>query len=153
MSDCKRQQIIDAVKARFAIIRQANGYKTNAGANIHEHRQSDWGVEEPEGINVIDGDFDISPMGPGLADHEMLLAVEGVAVGSGSATVVRNVAADILKAIGTDCTLGGLVQDLFPAGAANGEKSNRFGVIKKGTTTSAVELRFVVQYRTALWEI
>ncbi len=115
MADTKRQQIVDAVKARLQTILTAGGYRTDAGGNVSEWRASDWGQNEDPGLILRDEDWDSSAIGPGYQDHDLHLSVECVAVGTGTAATVRQMAADVLQAAAVDDTFGGLAIQTVPS--------------------------------------
>ncbi len=108
MTDSVRQQIISALDTRLKAILVANGYQTNIGANVH-----DWLSETPseDDLPILDyKDVSVSTEIGSFVDftHEMSLIIRA-AVKSGTPMVaIRQVIADVDKAIGVDHTFGQL---------------------------------------------
>lgn len=148
----KRQQIVNAIETRFKTILVVGGYRTNLGDNVHVWRLSDWAKDEAPGVDIRDTDWDSDETGQGLHDHGLLIEVYVEAGGGTSPASVREMAADVLQAIGVDDTWGGLAIQTRP-GKPTGGKSNEFQVGRGGHTYTAALMRFQVHYRTAAWQI
>lgn len=152
MADTKREEIIDALKARLEEITCEGLYRTDAGLNVTEWRVGDWGDRERPGLVLRDEDWHSTAVGPGYQTHSLHVSIECVAQGSGTAALVRNMAADVLQALGSDTTLGGLAIQLMPLGSS-ADGRHQFVVGKATRTEAAALLRFIVIYRTPEWEI
>lgn len=110
-----RQQLVDAVLARFALITTANSYQTNIGANLEEWRTTPLGENETNFLNVRDTEDVIQPdpQGPnsGKRTWALLISAEAVMAETGqNAQHARKAIADIKKAIAIDQTWGGLAR-------------------------------------------
>lgn len=115
----KRQQILDAVKARLQTILIAGGYKTDMGSNVFVQKETPFTDAEIEGIDVRYSDTPDQQIGY----EEHTLAVECMCVLSGNdpTTNVNNAGADIVTVIGTDRTWGGLAEE---TGVVTAERAN-----------------------------
>ena len=111
-----RQQIVDALIALLRTITTINGYETDLGLNITEWRTEDWQESELPGCDVRDPGEETEVKGQ---HHYNIISIELEAkVQSSTApSVVRDIIADINKAIGTvtkTSTLGLLVTQISP---------------------------------------
>ncbi|GAB4245683.1 MAG: hypothetical protein OHK0028_23630 [Deltaproteobacteria bacterium] len=105
----KRQAIVDAVRARLAGIRTANGYNTDVGLHVFEWKVTAFADSDLPGVAFRDTDSKIRELTGGM--QEVSLPVEiivGAASGASTMQVLRAAIDDILSAINSDFTWGGL---------------------------------------------
>lgn len=117
MADSIRQQIIDAINTRLKTILKANGYETNLGQNVFEHRTTALGDSELPGINFKDVGCDVSQEDIAIGQHGYELIMEAeitVKEGSTTAVQIRKMIADVIKATGVDPRWGGLAVSTSP---------------------------------------
>lgn len=107
-----RQDILDAVKARLQEILVANGYRTDLGLHVFEWKTTAFAQNEMPGITYRDTEENIRPLTGGMED--VSLTVELIlCVSSGSVTManLREAIDDVVKAIHSDWSWGGLAWD------------------------------------------
>lgn len=142
-----RQQLVTAVEAALAGIRKTNGYATNAGATLQPWRTRMLGKDEDRpALTVRDPADVIARTTYGLDSHGLTLEVEGATDGDATAADLRELAADLLKALGADPTWGGLAEDTALTGV-------RLDVVQDGIPTGMVTVTAVVQYETDPWTL
>lgn len=150
MADTKRQDVIDALLIRLALILTASAYETNAGQNVHEWRSDvdEYAANEIPGLSIYDttDDWEVESMGQHRYSHKLTVIVEGVAKGSTGPTVTasqnaRKVIKDIHACIGSDRTLGGVVEWITP-------KSDRLIVKHAENKFLACQVTFEITYTT-----
>lgn len=139
MAHSARQQIVEALLVLLKTIRQSNDYETNL--DITEWRPTDWQVSELPGCDIRDPDENIEVKGQ---YHYKTISIEAeVKVQDTSAPeVVRNVIADIEKALGTDPTLGGLAYSITPV------ENESIDFDKKDKSFGGALIKFQISYRT-----
>lgn len=143
-----RQSIVTALDTRLKTILIANGYQTNLGNQVEAWRSRD--LEKGEAYFLTYRDT-TNPktqeeVAIGTHEHALTLELEALVVGGTSAATGRKMISDLLKALGVDKTLGGVV----PYGLS--VDSDEL-VVDKGTKTfSEVKVVVTAPYSTPLWE-
>jgi hypothetical protein len=144
----KRQQIVDAIETRMKTILTTGGYATNAGQRVYVWRTTPLADTELPALCLYDTTGEVNEDGGiiGKFSHRLDLSIEAIASGSTTRSVVRNMIADVFKALGTDEYFGGLVETTSsPSHDINLEQADKLigaGIVK-----------FSVTYRTNQWEI
>lgn len=148
----KRQQVVDAVKARFAGITVANGYNTDIGLKQTEWspgpRGADPEDEELPSHDVRDEDeaANIRDKNSGTYESTLeIVALAYVAEAADGATTTRLALADMVKAVGVDPTWGGLARRTLP-------DSEGVAVDNVGQRVGVAHLKFKVEYGRRPWE-
>ncbi len=115
MADTLRQQIGDAIDTLLKTISTVNLYETNLGNNIFQ-----WEKELPQdvllGASWMDTIDDITQGEPSIAEeaHNLTVEIVGKANEVGRPPLIARAAmGDVVKAFGSDNTLGGLVNQMF----------------------------------------
>lgn len=144
MADSIRQQIVDGFTTRMQTITKINGYKTDLGANISEHRTEDWQESELPGGDARDGDESIEVSGD---EHIFTLDMEIEVKMSGTASQrdVMKIIADVTKAVGVS-KFSGFIETVRPVSneAPDFEKKDKqFG---------SITMKFEVIYRTKAFD-
>lgn len=134
-----RQQIIDAVETRLKTIKTANGYETDIGLNVNVWHTTDFQETELPAIDIRDVSEVMEVRG---GNHICTLTVEIEAKVSGSASGVtmRDILADIIKAVGTDSTFSNLVQETRPL------QNDSFGFGKNDKLIASILMTFEMRY-------
>lgn len=148
----KRQQIVDAVKARFALITTANGYQTDIGLKQTEWNPGPKGADEEAdelpGHDIRD-EVETTPVkdkNSGTYDRELEIVVIAELREPGpGATLARKALEDMIKAVGVDATWGGLARRSVPI-------EDDINVDELGQWIGAARLRFKVEYSRRPWE-
>lgn len=150
MSVSIRQTIITALDTRLKAILISSGYITNLGQHIFEWRSVD--LQETDLPAIIYRDISsgealpVTIMGANsLREYplEVLIEIHG-ADGSTTPAQMRSMIADVIKAIGTDPTFGGLaVMTEYLGDETSVEQADK----TMGSTT--VRIRII--YRTKIW--
>jgi len=107
----RRQQIIDALAARLAVITVANGYTTNAGARVYVWRLVPVVASELPCLLVADNEISRSFDSDVLIGHAVnFLTVDIVAAADGNTTasMARDMEADIVSCLSAWPNAGGL---------------------------------------------
>lgn len=142
-----RQQIVDAIAASMKTISTSNGYSSTIKT------VDVWLIRSLEESNlpaiVIRDTSDALPddgIGAGRRDHELTIFLVAQFAGTSSLSQCRDLMSDMLAAIGTDPTLGGLAYDCSPLNteliADEANKKVGFG-----------QLILNVSYRSQLWQM
>lgn len=140
-----RQSIVDALDTRLKTITTTNGYSANL--NVYE-----WLVTPLEETDLpavifrdLEDDIDTDEIGT-RRDHTLTIEMDVAASSSSSPDTVRELCRDILTAIGTDKTFGGLVYDVDPTTVS-------LDVNEADQRLSGGQIVIEVRYKTTLWEI
>jgi hypothetical protein len=145
MTPSVRQQLVNAVKTRFAAIRIANGYATEIGAWQYEWKTTPFAAEEMPGHAIEDLADEIKQGMVQRHEHKLTLrAVAAIAAGPDTSAQLREAVADFHKAIGVDTRWGGLALATWP-------KSAMMSVIQNETVQGHAVIEFVIEYRTPQW--
>ncbi len=148
----KRQQIVDAVKTRLALITTANGYQTDIGLKQTEWNPGPKGAD-PEADELPGHDIrdevettEVKDKNSGTFDRalEIVVIAELKEAGPG-ATLARKALEDLIKAVGVDPTWGGLARRTLPV-------EDDINVDELGQQIGAARLRFKVEYSRRPWE-
>ncbi len=138
MADSIRQQIFDALMARLQTISVANGYETTLGANVDERRTTPWQETELPGLNVSEGDEEVTAQGE-VHIFSLDINIEVTVTGTASQDQVRKTIADVTQAVGkppapaSDVKFSALIDRVVPVsiGALDFEQKDRkFGSVK-----------------------
>jgi hypothetical protein len=113
MADSKRQQIMTALITRLQTITVANGYETDIGANVNEWHVTNFEEAELPAVDVRDTTESVEVRG-GNHDYTLSIQIETKVSGTTAAAKMRDVIGDVIKAIGTDPSLGSLAQNVRP---------------------------------------
>jgi hypothetical protein len=148
----KRQRIVDAVKARFALISVANGYQTDIGLKQTEWNPGPKGAD-PEADELPGHDVrdevettNVENKNSGTFDRELeIVVIAEVREADATATVARRALEDMIKAVGVDQTWGGLARRTLPV-------EDDINVDELGQQVGAARLRFKVEYSRRPWE-
>ena len=148
----KRQQIVDAVKARFALISVANGYLTDIGLKQTEHhptaKSADPADEELPAHDVRDEAEETQVSDRNSGTYERRLRVTAVAElleADATAANARKALADMIAAVGVDPKWGGLARYSIPV-------DDEVTVDEEGQRVGAARLTFEVVYNRKPWE-
>lgn len=148
----KRQQIVNAVKTRFAGITAANGYQTDIGLKQTEWnpgpKGADSEADELPGHDIRD-ETETTPVrdkNSGTFDRELEITVIAELKEPGpGATLARKALEDMIKAVGVDPTWGGLARRSVPL-------EDDINVDEFGQRVGAARLKFKVEYSRRPWE-
>lgn len=148
----KRQQIVDAVKARFALITTANGYQTDIGLKQTEWNPGPRGAD-PEAEELPSHDIRDEDETPEIKDKNSgtySRSLEIVALGyvretADGAALTRKALEDMIKAVGVDPTWGGLARRTLP-------DTDGIAVDSLGQRVGVAHLKFKVEYSRRPWE-
>lgn len=148
----KRQQIVEAVKARFAGITTVSGYQTNIGLKQTEWNPGPKGAD-PEADELPGHDIRdevettvVRDKNSGTYDRELeIIVVAELREADATATLARRALEDMIKAVGVDPTWGGLARRTVPV-------EDDINVDELGQQIGAARLRFKVEYSRRPWE-
>jgi len=145
MPDPIREQVVQALETLLGTITKANGYLTNVGSKIY--RGTDRPLEENElpGAVMVEGQESSDPEVSVGKNHQYLnISVEARTIYTDKQNHQQEAGkmlADIIKAVGTDPTLGGLAIDI----------SNQGNIVDRPEAEAqiaAVDISLLVHYRT-----
>lgn len=147
----KRQQIVDAVKARFVGITVANGYQTDIGAKQTEWHPGPKGAD-PEADELPGHDIRdevertiIEDKNRGVYERALeITVVAEVKEPAPGAALARKALEDLIKAVGVDPTWGGLARRTLPV-------EDDITVDELGQQVGAARLVFTVEYSRSPW--
>jgi hypothetical protein len=146
-----RQQIVDKVKARFALISVANGYQTDIGLKQTEWNPGPKGAD-PEADELPGHDIRdevetavIDNKNSGTFTRELeIVVIAELREPAPGATLARKALEDLIKAVGVDPTWGGLARHTLPV-------EDDINVDELGQQIGAARLRFKVEYSRRPW--
>lgn len=148
----KRQQILDAVKARFAGIKVADGYQTDIGLKQTEHHPTAKSADPADGElpahDVRDEAEETVVPDRNKGSYERKLRFTVVAElleTDATAANARKALADMIKAVGVDPSWGGLARHTVPV-------EDEVQVDEEGQRVGAARLTFEVVYGRKPWE-
>lgn len=148
----KRQQIVDAVKARFAGISAAGGYQTDVGLKQTEHhptaKSSDPADEELPAHDVRDEAEEtvVADRNSGTYERKLRFTVVAELLeADATAANARKALADMIRAVGVDPRWGGLARHTLPV-------DDEVTVDEEGQRVGAARLTFDVVYGRKPWE-
>ena len=142
----KRQQIMDAVKARLQNITVANGYMTNLGNNVYEWKETAFAENEMPGIDYRDALCERFSSVLNRFRWRLSVGIEIATQNSTAVSDVRKMIADVYKVIGTDDTWGGL------AIITEQPESDEMRVTKEERFIAGALIGVFIIYETSLWE-
>jgi hypothetical protein len=144
-----RQDIVDAVKARFALISRANGYLTDIGLKQTEWHLHPKDLEDTPGHDVRDGRelTIITDKNAGVYERQLeVMIIAEVPEAAGGATETRKALADMIKAVGVDPKWGGLARRTLPV-------DQDVTVDDAGNRIGAARLTMRIEYSRAPWKV
>jgi hypothetical protein len=144
-----RQRLVAAVKVRLQGIRTANGFQTEAGANVFVWRVLPLETAELPALIVRDREQRTEQAGRVAHDHSLTVEIEGhISALAPSAEDARALLGDLLVAIGSDPTWheGGvrLALDTEPL-------TDELTASHEDRALAGVKLRVTIRYRTPPW--
>jgi hypothetical protein len=144
MPDTIRQRIITSLDARLKTILVANGYQTDVGANIFDWRAE--ALEESDLPALIYRDTLCNTEISNISSYTHRMTVEIIAVVANDTpmAIIRNIIADIDKAIGVDDRWG----NLAVLTERTGDES---GVEIDDRKYAGCRLTVVITFRTLGW--
>jgi len=146
MSDSRREQIVQAVKTLMGSITVVNGYAIDLGKNVFRGTTRILEKDELPGLIINEGkETTDSTLTIGLDHNYLILDLAARATytdGDDWYKVCNNMLADIIKAFGTDYSLGGLALDI-------NIDSNQTGIDEGQKLTAGTDISVTVEYRTA----
>ena len=110
-NDTIRQQIIDTLETRFSTILTTNGYKTNLGNNVSRWKETQVPQGDLPHLAWRDDDEDETEATVGQIDHTLVIECR---ISTQTENELYAARADLIQAMGTDRTLGGLVGNTKP---------------------------------------
>lgn len=144
----KRQQIVDAVKARLVAISVAGGYQTDVGLKQTEWHPAAKGPEDRPGHDVRDlaEETAADDRNRGLYERRLLIQVVAELDESGdTAANARKALADMIRAVGVDPRWGGLANHSIPV-------EDEVTVDQEAQRVGGARLVFEVVYSRKPWE-
>jgi len=115
MTDSKLRRIQDALETLFEGILTTNGHRTNLGSHFYWFRGTPLDVSEMPGMTARYKVRTVPSTG-GQHEHYMTLFLEIYLAAADAGETCAKAIADVIQKIGTDLTLGGLVEDIQPSG-------------------------------------
>lgn len=108
----KRQPIVDAIRTRLATILMTNGYNTDLGLHVFEWKVTAFADSDLPAVAFRDTDPKIRELTGGMQDVSLPVDfIIGAASGATTMQVIRAAIEDVLSAINSDFTWGGLAWD------------------------------------------
>lgn len=141
MATSIRQQIMTAVDTRLKAMLVSGGYELDLGKSVHEWRSIPFDDGDLPAVVYRDKN-EVLEITVGRHDHRLELEIELILSGSAAPTDLRRAISDVVKAVGTDLTWGGLA---FDTGYGEGESIT---VVQNERRIAGAIMRFVVSYVT-----
>jgi hypothetical protein len=144
MAKSIRQSIIESVIARLQTITTVNGYETNLGSNVFDWKVIDVEQSALPCVIVKDTTETITTRG---GNHNCVLSIELEAKSFGSdKEVVRNIIADMIKAIGVDPNFDAKVYGTTPV------ENETLDFEHHDKLYSTISMNFEVKYSTLAFQ-
>ncbi len=140
MATSIRQSIIDSIITRLQTITIANQYETDLGNNVFEWRETDIELLDLPCVVLRDPSESVVARG-GNHHYSLEIELEAKSLASDTA-LVRNIIADITKAIGVDPNFDSLVYQTTPV------ENETLEIEHKGKLFSSITMKFEVNYST-----
>lgn len=147
----RRSQIISALETRCSSITTGNGYATNIGENVEVNADADRDpVSQDVSAGIVIRETGATHM-PGMAGEDFatlefeLRVFASAFKGSEPEETCRNGFADLIEALGTDKTLGGLCDDMVSS-------NSNFAQFQSGKRHSTISCLIRIVYRTTRWD-
>jgi hypothetical protein len=145
VSDSKRQQIIDKVKARMQTITTANGYKTDAGQHVFTWLSRVLADSELDAIDIRDKTCPQEQSSLSLYTNKLRVEFEAkTKAASITDEAAREILDDIYKAIGVDDTWDGLAENTEPI-------ENNMDIQQSDKIAGAATIVVEIEYTTEKW--
>lgn len=135
-----RQQLIDAVKTRFALITIAGGYQTNIGSKLREWHVTSLDTDQLDTLIIRDTIDAVLPDDPNSGKRTWNLTIIADAIftaADDNPAKARKAIADIKKAILVDQRWGGLAR-------RTDEVSDQLMIEKEGTRVGGAQVIFKI---------
>jgi hypothetical protein len=139
-----RHRILKAIDTRLKAVLKAGEYNTNLGQNVFEWRETDLQEAELPGVKYRDKNNETVIT---VGKHLQVMPVTFDLYWTGTAEDIRKLIADLIKAIGTDITWGGLAEDTTPPG-----DSEEIRAEQNDKKIWHAQLKFTVEYLTDPWD-
>lgn len=138
----RRQEIVNAIRARLATIRTGDGYGTDLGSHVFEWKVTAFADTELPGICFRDTEQTVAELTGGFRNVSLTVEfILGAASGVTTASIVRQGIGDVVKAIDSDPTWGGLSWD-------TAIQSDEMFMDHDGKLTGLAKVTAVVKYQT-----
>ena len=138
----RRQEIVDAIKARLQTLQVANGYGTELGLHVFEWKVTAFADSELPGVAFRDTEQTVAELTGGFRNVSLTVEfILGAASGAATASVVRQGIGDVVRCIDTDPTWGGLAWD-------TAIQSDEMFMDHDGKLTGLAKVTAVVKYQT-----
>lgn len=145
----KKSVIIEAVITTLKTITTANGYYTDLGSRVYESRTAPFGNDEIPAINIRETEDPVEGIEQqgayGIFDRSLQLEIDVVSNGKIAPSDLREVEADINKAIGTNLTWGGNATMTYPVAVVSGYSEHDLNKLEKKTIVIRID------YKTIEW--
>lgn len=146
--DSKRQLICSAVDARLRTILVSGGYNTDLGENVFEWRATPFeinGLPAMDWRDISEVDSNASTGRDGYHNHALTFQLRVLtAKGKTTANEIREILADIVKAVSVDQTWGGLAIRTDPV-------SNEMEVEEAERIIGGITVTLTITYQTKKW--
>lgn len=151
-----RQSIVSAIETRMKAILTTGGYHTNLGSHVFVNRPrliaADGSIgsvmveaSELPCVVVSDPQDEISPETFSTDKHRLTVELEIRAEGGADCAVdMRQMIADVYKAIGSDTTWGALAVNTLPG-------SDETVILQGDKIVGATLIKIVVEFNTPSW--
>ena len=151
MADSIKKRIIAALDTVLKTILISNGYSTNAGQNVYDWITQNLPISSlPAYAYKNTGDTGgriVTIAGPvnSIREYILNLDVNCIAQGSTTRSQIRDMMADLMRAIGTDQTFGGLALYTEFSG-------DETAIEQQEETVGSTTVKIAITYRTKIWD-
>lgn len=148
----KHQQIIDAIKGRMQEIYITDGYYTDLGSKVYVNKPNKLiSAVDDLGLNIVEVGMAVAQTIGGGArqffDFNLLVEITIHMKGANSVEDLREGIWDVMKAIGSDLTWGGLAINTFPPP----DNIVDFVFDQEEQIVTGARISFIVMYRESAW--
>ena len=141
-----RASIIAAVEAALSGITRDNGYTTDAGQTVEQWRTRPVIQGEPRPALTVRDTTDSIELRYGQAVHTLTLEIDAVTDGDTTAATLRELAGDVLAALGSNETWGGLAE-------GTEAKQITLEVVRDGQPAGSLQVQATVTYATESFKL
>lgn len=143
-----RQQVMEAIQARLETIRVSAGYLTDVGINVFQWRDpmgEPFQPHEKPCCFLRDASSEITSLDSTVHEHALSVEIGALVDRDDAVAAMRDLEADLTKAIGADRFFGGLVKFCQPTGTQSDVKTT-------GERNAVVRITLEVRYLTKAWD-
>lgn len=146
----KQQLVMDELTSTLSLITTLTGYNTDIGDKVYEWSEIDVDTKSMPFINVRDIKDTMQDDVIKRIDHTLTVVIDVVVYGDDAPSQARGAFNDVMKVLGTNDTLNGLVDSIVPVPAP--EATAKMQANQTNNKVMVVSVAIEINYNTAYWD-